>query len=296
MDWVVVVPDNESAQGQIHPNTASAAYASLQVHGCVLLRGAFAPATIEAMHAEYLAQFGAMDSAAMEDQARKPPPNPVFRVGDARYDILLRMTGAFGRPDVFANRLLLNLLIPLLGSNLHLNSLTTVVSYPGAAQQHAHRDHPDLYFEPGVSPMQPIYAVNVAVPLIDIDLATGPTGVWLGSHRLPDGTRPKDTDLVAREFKRGDCLLLDYRTMHSGLANRGTRVRPIVYMVYSRPWFFDHGNHKRRIPLDLPIDSYSELPPPVRPLLSRAFSYGIYARWREADARMPSAPAWLGAD
>src|SRR5579862_566073 len=232
MDWVVAVSPGESAQGRIHPNNASAAYAALQVHGCVLLRGAFAPATIEAMHAEYAAHFGAMDCAAMEGEAGKPPPNRFFRVGDARYDILLPMTGAFGRPDVFANRLLLNFLVPLLGNNLHLNSLTTVVSYPGAAQQRAHRDHPDLYFEPGVSPMQPVYAVNVAVPLIDIDLATGPTGVWLGSHRLPDGSKLKDADLVAREFKRGDCLLLDYRTMHSGLPNRGRAARPIVYMVY----------------------------------------------------------------
>jgi hypothetical protein len=284
MDWVVAVSADESAQGQIHPDKASAAYAALQVHGCVLLRGAFAPPAIEAMHAEYAAQFGAMDCAAMEDEARKPPPNRFFRVGDARYEIGVRMTGGFGRPDVLANPLLLNLLVPLLGKNLHLSSLTAVVSYPGAAAQHAHRDHPDLYFEPGVSPTQPIYAVNVAVPLIDIDLATGPTGVWLGSHRLPDGAKPQEKDLVAGEFKRGDCLLLDYRTLHSGLPNRGGRARPIVYMVYARPWFFDHGNHRRRVPLDLPLESYNELPPPIRPLLSRAFSYGIYARWHEADA------------
>jgi ectoine hydroxylase-related dioxygenase (phytanoyl-CoA dioxygenase family) len=283
MDWMVAVSDSEAAGGRFHPNTASAAHASLQVHGCVLLRGAFAPATIAAMHAQYLAQFGAMDCAAMEEAAGNPPPNRFFRVGDARYDIALQMTGAFGRPEAFANPLLLDLLVPLLGKNLHLNSMTAVVSHPGATQQHAHRDHPDLYFEPGVSPMQPIYAVNVAVPLIDIELATGPTGVWLGSHRVPDGTKLADRDLVAREFKRGDCLLLDYGTMHTGLANRGSQIRPIVYLVYSRPWFFDHGNHRRRVPLDLPLESDSEVPAPVRPLLSRAFSYGMYARWREAD-------------
>jgi hypothetical protein len=283
MDWVVAVSENEAAQGRFDPNNASAAYAALQVHGCVLLRGAFAPATIAGMHAEYLAQFGAMDCAAMEDAAGRPPPNRFFRVGDARYDIALPMTGAFGQPEVFANRLLLNFLVPLLGNDLHLNSLTAVVSHPGATQQHAHRDHPHLYFEPGVSPMQPIYAVNVAVPLIDVDSATGPTGVWLGSHRLPDGTKLQDQDIAARELKRGDCLLLDYRTMHTGLPNRGDRARPIVYLVYSRPWFFDHGNHRRRVPLDLPLERYNEVPEPVRPLLSRAFSYGMYARWCEAD-------------
>jgi hypothetical protein len=283
MDWVVGISDAERAGGQLTSNHAGAAYASLQVHGCVLLRGAFPPATIDAMHEEYLAQFGAIDSLAMEQQARKPPPNRFFRVGQARYDVTPRMTGAFALTDAFANRLIVNLLIPLLGKDLHLNSLTAVVSHPGATQQHAHRDAPHLYPEPGVGPMQPVYAINVALPLIDIDAQTGPTGVWLGSHRLPDGAKLPDADLRSHELARGDCLVLDYRTMHSGLPNRSARARPIVYMVYSRPWFFDHGNHQRRIPLDLPLEHYHEVPAPVRPLLSRALSYGVYARWGEAD-------------
>jgi Phytanoyl-CoA dioxygenase (PhyH) len=235
------------------------------------------------MHEEYLAQFGAIDSLAMEEQATKPPPSRFFRVGQARYDVTPRMTGAFALADAFANRLILNLLIPLLGVDLHLNSLTAVVSHPGADRQHAHRDAPHLYSEPGVGPMQPVYAINVAVPLIDVDFQTGPTGVWLGSHRLPDGMKLQDGDLRSHELERGDCLLLDYRTMHSGLPNRSARARPIVYMVYSRPWFFDHGNHRRRIPLDLPLDHYHELPAPIRPLVSRAVSYGVYARWGEAE-------------
>jgi ectoine hydroxylase-related dioxygenase (phytanoyl-CoA dioxygenase family) len=192
------------------------------------------------------------------------------------------MTGAFARREVFANGVLLNLLAPLLGGDMHLSNLTVVVAHPGATKQHAHSDHPELFSEPGICPILPVYAVNVAVPLIDVDIETGPTGVWLGSHRSAPEALIAPT---ACSLLRGDAMLLDYRTLHAGLPNRSQRARPIVYMVYARRWFFDHGNHLRRIPLDMPLERYDELPASVRPLMARALSYGLLTRWREVDAR-----------
>ena len=76
---------------------------------------------------------------------------------------------------------------PLLGDDMLLSGLTMVVSQPGAAQQHIHRDYRHLFAEPDVGPGLPVYAVNVGVPLVDVDIQTGPTGIWLGSHRwAPD--------------------------------------------------------------------------------------------------------------
>ena len=192
------------------------------------------------------------------------------------------MTGAFGRTDVFANDLLLKFLVRLLGDDMHLSNLTVVVSHPGATKQHAHSDHPRLFSEPGIGPSLPVYAINAAIPLIDVDIEMGPTGVWLGSHR----SEPKVlTAPTAVSLQRGDCMLLDYRTLHAGLPNQSGRARPIVYMVYARRWFFDHGNHLRRIPLDMTAEHYDQLPASVRPLLARAFSYAMLTRWREVDAR-----------
>lgn len=42
----------------------------------------------------------------------------------------------------------------------------------------------------------------------------------------------------------GDCLLVDYRLLHGGTANRGNNLRSIVYLIYSRPWFGDYRNCK----------------------------------------------------
>jgi Phytanoyl-CoA dioxygenase (PhyH)/SEC-C motif len=293
MDWVVTVSAGETASGEFAPATESAAHAAFAEHGCVLLRGAFPLATVEAMHREYVAQFGTLDWAGMQAESEKPPPNRLLRVGGARYDLTLRMTGAFGRTEVFANGPLLKLLGPLLGNEIHLSNFTAVVSHPGASQQHTHRDNDHLFFNPGVGPNLPVYAVNVAVPLVDVDRRTGPTGVWLGSHRLAQGVTVENETMTVCELRRGDLMLLDYRTLHAGLPNASRQARPIVYMVYARPWFFDHVNHVSRIPLDLPLEHYNELPVSVRPLLVRAFSYATRMRWHEADmrARVPRGTA-----
>jgi len=286
-DWAVAVSGSEAASGEIAPDTQAAAHAAFHEHGCVLLRGALPPATIEAMHREYVSQIGTMDLAAMLDAAAKPAPNRFLRVGQGRYDITLRMTGVFGGTEVIANTLLLKVLAPLLGDDMQMSNFTVVVAHPGATKQHAHSDHPHLFSEPRISPTLPVYAVNVAVPLIDVDIETGPTGVWLGSHR----SAPKVlTAPTACALRRGDCLLVDYRTLHAGLPNRSVRARPIVYMVYARRWFFDQGNHIHRIPLDMSPEHYDELPESVRPLLIRAHSYAILARWREVDADRQAVP------
>jgi len=276
MDWIVTVSASELARGACVPDTERAAHGAFHEHGCVLLRRAFPLATVEAMFGEYIAQCGFLDSAAMQEQAQKPAPNRFHRVGDARFEVTLQMTGVFGTAAAFGNSLLLKLIGPLLDDNMHLSSFSVVVSHPGATKQHAHRDHPHLYSD--IGPTLPIYAVTVAVPLIDVDLATGPTGVWLGSHKWEEDLKVLRAPTVC-PVQRGDCMLVDYRTMHAGLANSSDRVRPILYLVYERPWFFDYGNHVRRIPLDMPIEQYNQVSPALRPLLTRAYSYAMFTRW-----------------
>ena len=88
---------------------------------------------------------------------------------------------------------------------------------------------------------------------------------------------PPPTTSFSCDFQRGDVILMDYRTLHTGLPNRGTRARPILYMVYARPWFFDDVNHMDRIPLDMP--------PEVRQRLAEAAS-GFPLALEEDLARM----------
>jgi hypothetical protein len=281
-NWIVAVSASEASSEALAPSTERAAQAAFSEHGCVLLRGAFPPAVVEAMHREFAAQFGTADLVRMGELAAKPAPKRLMKVSDARYDIVLRMTGAFGHPQVFANGLLLQLLRPLLGQHMLLNSLTAVVSHPSSQQQGIHRDYPHLFdYARGL----PAHAVTAVVPLIDVDLVTGPTGVWLGSH-LWDSHEMPNQSMTVSALERGDCMLMDYRLMHAGLPNRSGRARPMVYMVYARPWFFDQHNHlgTSRNPVDMPLERYNELPPSVRPLLARAHYNAMLSRWGKVDA------------
>ena len=62
----------------------------------------FALPLIDAMHQEYVARYGDLDAHGMREQSTRPPPNPIDPRGTARFEITMRMSGAFGRPEGFA--------------------------------------------------------------------------------------------------------------------------------------------------------------------------------------------------
>lgn len=284
--WIVAPSADERARAEWLPQTRSAAHAALRQHGCVMVPGIFAPSVVDAMYHEYMSRYGALDLQSMLEQSQHPPPNPVDPRGTARFEITMRMSGAFAKPEVFANPLLRGVLGPLLGADMQLNSFSIVVSYPGARMQHIHRDHGHLFAsEPDVGPNLPIYAVNVAVPLIDVDLATGPTGVWPGSHRWPSNVEAQPEAVTALPLQRGDCLLVDYRTLHTGLPNLTSRVRPILYMVYARGWFCDEATHFGVNSPDMPLADYQRVPEQHRAALYRAYSQAVRVQPPASDSK-----------
>jgi Phytanoyl-CoA dioxygenase (PhyH)/SEC-C motif len=303
MEWMVAPSPEERARGQLLPEVQREAHAAFHKHGCLLLRDVFALPLIDAMHQDYVARYGNLDADGMREQSTRPPPNPIDPRGAARFEITMRMSGAFGRPEGFANPLLRSVLAPLLGGDMQLNSFSIVVSYPGARMQEIHRDHGHLFASDSeIGPSLPVYAVNVAVPLVDVDLATGPTGVWPGSHRWPSSMQARPEAVTAFPFKRGDCMLVDYRTLHTGLPNLSARVRPILYMVYARGWFCDDATHFGVDSPDMPLESYNSLPESARTPLYRAWSQAVRKERRETDrnarsggpARNPEDPVRWG--
>jgi hypothetical protein len=277
LDWIIAPSAEERARGQLSPEALRAAHSAFRQHGCLLVRGALPVPLIDAMRAEFDARYGALGLSGMREQSRRPPPNPIDPRGEARFEITIRMSGAFARPEGFANPLLRGILMPLLGADMQLNSFSTVVSYPGSAMQQIHRDHGHLFAtEPDIGRNLPVYAINVGVPLIDVDLEIGPTGVWPGSHRWAPGVEADPAAVSVCPIERGDCILVDYRTLHTGMPNRSTLVRPILYMVYARGWFSDEATHFGVNSPDMPLEDYNRLPDAARkPLLYRALSQAL---------------------
>ena len=261
------------------PATLQAARASLERDGCVLIRGAFSADAIDRVAAEFETQWGGRIERDMADAAKGDGAKPVLCVGAKRYEVLLTLRNALADPMLFASPLLYPVLTSKLGRDMRISGVTAVISYPGAQLQHIHADHPHLFEDDVLSTALPSYGINVAVPLIDVDQAIGPTAIALGSHLWPQARIVRKEELTAIDFQRGDCVLIDYRTRHAGMPNISNVVRPILYIVYARNWFFDDVNHLARPSLHMPLEVFSSLPDRVKPLFSRAYSLQMRARY-----------------
>jgi ectoine hydroxylase-related dioxygenase (phytanoyl-CoA dioxygenase family) len=238
------------------------------------------PERIDRMYRQYATKYGlsASDMALLEESSGE-----VSIVGHHRFEVTLSMSGELGLASTYACEPLMRLLEAWLDSRIVLNSCTVVASHPGAASQHIHRDTGLLFENDARWVSIPAYAVSVAFPLIDVDMETGPTALWPGSHHWGPKRWIKESDvMVAPTLKRGDCLVSDYRLIHGGLPNVSDRVRPNLYLVYARPWFSDDVNHRRRYPLDMPWDVLRAAPKEHRELLSRAAA----RHFREARDRV----------
>jgi hypothetical protein len=139
----------------------------------------------------------------------------------------------------------LPLLDQLLGSEWELKRMGVVTSTGGnlTKQQHWHADGPEQ--------MASQTAVCCFLPLVldhqPLSNTTGYTTFWSGTHN--DKQQPLlaynvPTKMPPESFYRGmlsfgDVLLYDYKVIHRGEANRMKEgeLRPIMYIVYSKPGF-----------------------------------------------------------
>jgi hypothetical protein len=61
---------------------------------------------------------------------------------------------------------------------------------------------------------------------------------------------------------------MDYRLSHQGLANRSPCVRPVLSVVYNRPWFRDCVNYEQQAPLRITREEFERVPEDVRRLFA----------------------------
>ena len=230
------------------PNAALSAEKTQQAvdlfhaHGALWLENVISQSTIEKTLAAYQKKYLELDKKELRKRDAA--------VGDQRFMITVDVKGAFNQPELFANEAMLPILNSLLSDAMRIASFGSVVALPGADEQAIHLDHPPLF---GCESAElPPYALTMVVPLVDLTPETGTTAIWEGSHRGSDRFKllqrlmgkPDFADASVPYAKRGDAYLMDYRVIHGGMANRSEMARPILYIVYSRPWFRDGFNFK----------------------------------------------------
>lgn len=244
-------------------DTIQCAVDQFDQHGCLWVENAFGKPLIEKLWTVYQKKYLRLSKA----QLRKRDAS----VGDRRFMITVDIKGRFNRPEVYANEALLPILNRLLSPAMRIASFGSVVANSGAADQSVHLDHPPLF---AAADRMPAYALTMVIPLIDLTQATGTTAIWEGSHWGDDRfdrlqalvQRPDYSDASFPMADRGDVYLMDYRVIHGGTANVSPIDRPVLYIVYSRPWFRDGFNFKSQRPVSISKQQRKKVPPQLRHL------------------------------
>jgi hypothetical protein len=248
--------------------TITQAATALRTSGCVLLRDVFLPEFIGTLREAFFARH--------ESLRRGEPPDGAGKVGNRRFQTALDLSSPFDSPPFYANGLALPILRAVLGEEMVLGCFGAVTSLPGAQDQHVHRDGPPL-FNKAVNRMVPAHALDLFVPLVELNSDTGTTRLYPGTHTNAD-LDPAVAPFVDPVVPVGSCLLIDYRLFHQGRGNRSQQVRPLLYCVYHQPWFKDYKNHAAAPFLRISDSDYAAIPAEHRKLLSWTEHYrtGLY--------------------
>jgi hypothetical protein len=233
----------------------------LQSEGCLILDGLFPVDSIVRLRSAFLKGY----AGYLEDR----PHTDALCVGDRRFMITVRVEPPFEDPQIYANPIVLQLLRKRLNDNLVLGSFGCVVALPGAGDQHCHRDGTALFETGFFDGMLPCYAITLVIPLVEMNQSTGMTRLWPRTHRIM-GTDPTKTVACEQIVKVGSAFLMDYRLLHQGLGNCSSEVRPILYLVYNRPWYTDPANFWRQSPLLINRSAFETMPSAQKKLFARA--------------------------
>ncbi len=198
---------------------------------------------------------------------RKDDHPDALRLGDRRYMLTVDMEEPFNDPALFASPLVLPIFQKLLGDDCVVGAFTSVISLPGSKNQSLHKDHPALYPSTRWHHRLPSFAIQLIVPLVPLDDVVGTTRVIKGSHTVP-ASDAKKMEMQDPFVPLGSCLINDYRLSHHGLGNRSNKVRPILTIIYNRPWFRDYVNYSKQPPLRVGDEQYDRLPKEHRKMFS----------------------------
>jgi hypothetical protein len=265
---VIGFGQQEIQTGMWRPDELSKALECFRVDGGLWLKGVFPPAYLNELCATLLEE-----SEPYFDPGNECHPR-ASKVGDKRLMIPVEIKGAFNNSGLYAHPLVCSFMKRVLGGDFKLGGFGAVISLPGALDQHIHADHPAL-FGTKLDDFLPNFAVTMMVPLVDLNEFSGTTRMWMGSHLARHRAVNSGTDFDKGDYQDpyasvGDCLMMDYRLYHSGLANRSDKARPILYITYFRPWFKDYVNYRKHPPLLFDEAEYEKTPPQYWLMLSNA--------------------------
>jgi hypothetical protein len=244
---------------RLRQDTVADAYNLFRINGCLLLENVFSPSYIKNLRAAYFTRYGCYFEDKVHDD--------VLAVGQKRFQITVDVTSEFNDPKLYANLLLLPIVQKCVGNDCVIGSYGSVVALAGAPQQHVHRD--GALFGGLIDAMLPSFALTLMIPLVELNETNGTTRMWKGTH-VTASENSENLPYHDPFAPIGSCMLMDYRLIHSGTPNQSEQVRPILYIVYNRPWFKDYRNFRKQPAIKLGWADYQKIEESERPLFAMA--------------------------
>lgn len=260
---LIRLTDSELMSGTLDPTTRLLARQIFASKGVLAIENAFPPKFIGSLKDKLMSDY-ARDLVHQESDETlnvgDKRSGETLKVGDKRIMVSVEISGVFNTPQLYANPFVFPLMQDSLGEECILGSFVAIAALPGAGDQHIHRDHPLLFNEERIDTLMPAYAINVIVPLVEINQRYGTTRIWPGSHRVwrqDEAEQLPSEDLVSQV---GSCILLDFRLLHRGMGNYSQQVRPILCLDYHRSWFKDCVSFQKLKELRVPDWEHKNIP------------------------------------
>lgn len=243
----VAISQAERTAGAMDPANLDKAKGLFAANGYIRVENLFTADQMAAFDAQYRDRYRNFLTATNKTDKR-----PLFTVD---------IEGAFAQKQVISNPILVPFLEHFLGKDFILAAMSAVASFPGAPDQHLHRDATMLFGPDNTGDHEiPVYSITMLVPLINFTKETGCTRVWPGSHKIPGREAGLAVGSLDPEVHVGSVLISDGRVLHRGAANRSDKIRPLFYTTFHRSWYRDFGGYANRPPVQITNKNFADLP------------------------------------
>lgn len=243
----IAISDAERTAGAMSPSNLETAKDLFAKNGYIRVQNLFSAAQMAAFDAQYRDRYRNFLTATNKQDKR-----PLFTVD---------IEDTFAQRDVISNPILLPFLEYFLGKDFILAAMSAVASFPGAPDQHLHRDATMLFGPDNTADYAlQVYSITMLVPLIDFTKETGCTRVWPGSHKIAGRESGLAVGSLDPEVHVGSVLISDGRVLHRGAANRSNRLRPLFYTTFHRSWYRDFYGYTQRPPFLISDRNFAALP------------------------------------
>ena len=250
---------DETAAGVVRPEKIALGSSLFETYGTLQIDNAFPVETIARLHDAFMQRYS--------PYFREDNHPDALRLGDKRYMLTVDLEAPFNDTAIIAAPMVLPIIRKLLGDDCVLGAYTAVISLPGSLDQRLHKDHPALFPDTEWHFKLPCFAAQIIIPLVPLDELTGTTRFYKGTHRIPTELA-EETGSQDPLVPLGSCLLTDYRCAHRGRGNRSQQVRPILTLIFNRPWFRDYKNYGKQPPLRFSDAAYQQMPADFKRLVS----------------------------